>query len=99
MRDIAAWVLGFVGTILQAQVFKIVRDNMPEILKLSEGVESITTAIGSVVGLLFLWIAYKLKLLSVREKELDIQKKERELAEDKTDLIVDRVLKKMGNKE
>jgi len=95
MRDAASWILAFSGTLLQAHVFPTVKDSMPEILEWTEGIESVVGAISSVVGLGFLWMAYKLKRLSAKEKELDIQKKERELAEDKTASIVDKVLREL----
>lgn len=95
MRDTAAWALGLLGAYLEAQNFVFIRIKMPEILQWSEDIESIATTIGAVVGVGFLYMAYKLKKLSVREKELNVQIKERELAEDKTASIIDQVIKKL----
>ena len=102
MKSIAAWCFGGAGTYLEAQNFEFIRVSMPEVMQWSEAIQGVATTIGAVVGLVFLWVAYKLKKAEKEEVEartkntqLSSQLLERQLAEDNTTNIVMRVLKEL----
>lgn len=105
MKSIIAWCFGGVGTYLEAQSFTFIQVNMPDFMQYNEGIRDVATTIGAIVGVGFLYIAYKthkaaLKEVEARTKHIQLnnQRIERELAADNTSNIVMQVLKEIKGK-
>jgi len=95
MKGLDSWILAAGGVGLQKPVTEWLIEYSPYLSSLNQWVLDIATTIVAIIGVFMVYRSYQVKTRAVRGLDLDNSIKEKQLAEDKTDSIVDRVLKKI----